>query len=108
MQSRTTKPSKAMTASPPGPHPEGASRRDAAYPEQKQKEGHPPSPFKPEPAEVDRHKRYSPKLRSYLMFSKILDAMVSEKGRKALIAVSVTTAALFTLAAILAFAGVLY
>lgn len=42
------------------------------------------------------------------MFSKILDAMVSEKGRKALIAVSVTTAALFTLAAILAFAGVLY
>lgn len=42
------------------------------------------------------------------MFTKIIDFMVSEKGRQALIAVSVTTAALFTLAAILVFAGVIY
>ena len=42
------------------------------------------------------------------MFSKILDFMVSEKGRKALIAVSIASAAFFTLAAILVFAGVIY
>ena len=42
------------------------------------------------------------------MFSKILDFMVSEKGEKALIAVSIASAAFFTLAAILVFAGVIY
>ena len=52
--------------------------------------------------------KISPNLRSCLMFSKILDFMVSEKGRKALIAVSIASAAFFTLAAILVFAGVIY